>query len=67
MKVKEISISYSRTVNVGNFESVKIDFGEVVTLGAKDDTEKVRAERFAAVKKEVGAVVRAIKEKTGGK
>ena len=64
-KVKEISVNYSRTVNLGNFESVKIDAGEVVTLGTKDDAETVRAEVFARVKKEVSAHVRAIKEKQG--
>ena len=64
-KVKEISVLYSRTVNLGNFESLKIELGEVVTLGAKDKADAVRAEAFAAVKKEVGAIVRAAKEKSG--
>ena len=64
-KVKEISVNYSRTVNLGNFESVKIDIGEVVTVGPKDDAETVCAEAFARVKKEVSAHVRAIKEKAG--
>ena len=66
-KTKEISVLYSRTVNLGNFESLKIELGEVVTLDAKDKAETVRAEAFAAVKKEVGAIVRAVKEKQGVK
>lgn len=66
-KVKEISVLYSRTVNLGNFESLRIELGEVVTLDAKDKAESVRAEVFAAVKKEVGAIVRAVKEKSGVK
>ena len=66
-KVKEISVLYSRTVNLGNYESLRIELGEVVALDAKDKAEKVRAEAFAAVKKEVGAIVRAVKEKQGVK
>ena len=66
-KVKEISVNYSRTVNLGNFESVKIDAGEVVTLDAKDNVETVRAEAFTDVKDFVSAHVRAIKEKAGSK
>lgn len=66
-KVKEISVNYSRTVNLGNFESVKIDAGEVVTLDAKDNAETVRAKAFAGVKDFVSAHVRAIKEKAGSK
>ena len=64
-KTKEISVLYSRTVNLGNFESLRIELGEVVTLDAKDKAETVRAESYAAVKKEVGAIVRGIKEKQG--
>ena len=64
-KVKEISVLYSRTVNLGNFESLRIELGEVVTLDAKDKAETVRAESYAAVKKEVCAIVRAVKEKQG--
>ena len=64
-KVKEISVLYSRTVNLGNFESLRIELGEVVALDAKDKAASVRAETFAAVKIEVGAIVRGIKEKQG--
>ena len=66
-KTKEISVLYSRTVNLGNYESLRIELGEVVALDAKDKAETVRAEAFAAVKKEVGAIVRAVKEKQGVK
>ena len=66
-KVKEISVLYSRTVNLGNFESLRIELGEVVALDAKDKADTVRAEAFAAVKKEVGSIVRAVKEKQGVK
>ena len=66
-KVKEISVNYSRTVNIGNFESLRIEIGEIVTLDAKDDAETVRAEAFARVKREVSVHVRAIKEKAGSK
>lgn len=64
-KTKEISVLYSRTVNLGNFESLRIELGEVVALDAKDKAETVRAESYAAVKKEVSAIVRGIKEKQG--
>ena len=66
-KVKEIHVSYSRTIKTGDFEAMRIEFGEVVALDAKDKADTVRAEAFAAVKKEVGAIVRAVKEKQGAK
>ena len=64
-KVKEISVNYSRTVNLGNFESAKVDIGEVVTVGAKEDPIKVREVAFSEIKAAVAAHVRAIKEKQG--
>ena len=64
-KVKEISVNYSRTINLGNFESAKVDIGETVTVGPKEDPIQVRDVTYASVKAAVAAHVRAIKEKVG--
>ena len=60
---KEVSVIYSRTINLGNFESVRIELGEVVTLEKADSAEEVRKEAFTRVKSEVSAQVKTIKEK----
>lgn len=40
---------------------MKIEFGAVVTLDAKEDASKVRAEHFAACKSEVTAVIKDVR------
>ena len=60
---KEFSVTYSRTINLGNFESVRIELGEVVALEKSDNVEEVKKETFARVKSEVSAQVKIIKEK----
>lgn len=44
MKIKEISISYSESVNTGNFESVKWNITKVAELQDGDNPDDVRAE-----------------------
>ena len=66
-KVKEISVTYARTVNLGNFESLRIEMGEVVALEKGDDEMVFRAESFKTLKSEVSAIVKAVKEKQAGK
>lgn len=63
MKVKEITVNYSRTINIGNYESLKIEMGETVTLDAKDIPAVVRNTRFLQLKKEVSTIVKEIKSK----
>lgn len=44
MKIKEISISYSESVNTGNFESVKWNITKVAELQDGDNPDDVQAE-----------------------
>lgn len=62
-KVKEVSVNYARAINLGNYESMRIEQGEIITLDAKDEASKVRAEHFAKVKADVTALVKDVKEK----
>lgn len=66
-KVKEISVTYARTVNLGNFESMRIEMGEVVALGDLDVATIEREAAFKYLKNEVSAIVKAVKEKQAGK
>ena len=44
MKIKEISISYSESVNTGNFESVKWNITKVAELQDGDNPDDVQTE-----------------------
>ncbi len=56
-KTKEVSVTLGRTVNLGDFNSGRIEMSEVLTLEGSDNPRKVRAEALSRLKKEVGAVV----------
>jgi hypothetical protein len=64
MKTKETTVHYARTLNLGNYESLRVEFGETVTLDAKEKIETVRAELFKKIKGEVSEIIRGVKGKT---
>jgi hypothetical protein len=64
MRTKETTVHYARTVNLGNYESLRIEFGETVALDTKEKAETVRAELFKKIKGEVSEIVREVKGKT---
>ena len=66
-KTKEISVTYSRTVNIGNYESIRIELGSTLTLDGKDDPAKVRDEAFKQIRGEVSSIAKSIKEKVKAK
>ena len=53
VRVKEISVQFSFTKNLGNYESAKTSAGMVVTLKKEDDYKKAFDEAFHAVREEV--------------
>ena len=42
--IREISVAVGRTVNLGNFESLRIDVSATATVGAGDDAESLRSQ-----------------------
>jgi len=39
-EIKEITVSYGFTKNLGNFESIKVQMGATMTVSSKDDIDK---------------------------
>jgi hypothetical protein len=63
MKTKEITVQYGRTVNLGNYETLRVDFSETVALDAKENATSVRAALFNQIKSEISEIVKATKDK----
>ena len=42
--IREIAVSVGRTVNLGNFESLRIDVSATATVGDGDDPESLRSQ-----------------------
>lgn len=55
MKPTKISVSYGKTVNTGNFNSLRLDAGMEVELEPNENPSEVYAKAFAAVKNIVAA------------
>jgi len=51
MKVKELTISHSLTINMGNYESEKIEISKTVKIEDNDDVEKVEKELLSGIRK----------------
>lgn len=44
MKITELRVSFARTVNLGNFESARIEAGVTVAIEDGDDLAQVRSD-----------------------
>lgn len=44
MNIKEITVAVGRTINLGNFESLRIDVSATATLSEDDDADEKRSE-----------------------
>ncbi|WP_211746383.1 hypothetical protein [Paenibacillus sp. Marseille-Q4541] len=64
MKVKEISVGFTYTKNLGNYESLKIDAGVVVSVEDGDTTDEVYSRAWNTVKKQIS---NGIEKHQGGK
>ncbi|MEF3312580.1 hypothetical protein [Paenibacillus sp. GYB004] len=53
MGVKEISVGFTYTKNLGNYESIKIDAGFVIAIGEGDDPEAAFNKAWTAAKAQV--------------
>ena len=56
INVNNISFNVSKTINIGNFEAIKINYGQSITIDPTRDTEEQRQELiqecYSVVKKE---------------
>ena len=56
METNTISLNVSKTINIGNFEAIKINYGQSITVDPTKDTEEQRQELiqecYSVVKKE---------------
>lgn len=50
MKIKELTVVVGRTINLGNYNSLKIEQGVTVSLEDGDDIEDARAAAFDEIK-----------------
>ena len=58
MKITELTVSAGRTVNLGNFESLRVDVSARATVDENDDPNALRAEMSAWLKGHVRSAVR---------
>jgi hypothetical protein len=52
-KIKEVSVGFTYTKNLGNFESIKVDAGFVIAISEGDDEDAAFAKAWAAAKAQV--------------
>lgn len=53
MQTKEISVGFTFTKNLGNFENLKVDAGVVITVELGDDPEELYVKAFENTKKQI--------------
>lgn len=63
MKVEKINVTYGRTINLGNYESCRIEAGAEILLDAKESAKDMYAAAFLEVKEVVTERVKEMREK----
>lgn len=53
MKPKEITVGYTYTINLGNYEDVKVDADVTITVEPGQDVEVLYNEAYNSMKKQV--------------
>lgn len=53
MKVKEISVGFTYTKNLGNYENLKVDGEVTVSVDENEDPEEVYAKAWKLVKNQI--------------
>ena len=53
--IREVSVEYGRTVNLGNYESERLHVGLTATVGADDDALTVTYELIEQARQSVGS------------
>ena len=59
MTLKEMQIGVSRTFNLGNFESLRIEAGMTATIAEGDDLDEVRLLILDEIRKSLSAAYKA--------
>jgi hypothetical protein len=52
-KVKEISVGFMYTKNLGNYESLKVDAGAVITVEPGEDPDAIYEKAWETARKQV--------------
>jgi len=55
-KTKEIEVRFSRTFNLGNYQSARIELAKTITVGPEDDDNQIINETYAYLCKKVHAL-----------
>ena len=63
MKIKEISVQWSKTVNTGNYNSEKIGASETVILEEGDVLQDVYDQAFTMVKSQINKQFQILKDR----
>lgn len=53
MNVKEITVGYTYTKNLGNYENVKVDADVTITVEPGEDLDELYYKAYSAMKKQV--------------
>jgi len=53
LNVKEITVAYTYTKNLGNFENVKVDASVTISVEPGQDTDELYDKAFTSMKKQV--------------
>ncbi|AJK89663.1 MULTISPECIES: hypothetical protein [Lysinibacillus] len=53
MNAKEITVGYTYTKNLGNFENVKVDAAVTISVEPGQDTDELYSKAFESMKKQV--------------
>lgn len=52
-EVKEVSVGFTFTKNLGNYESLKVDAGVVISVGDNENPDEVYEKAWAATKQQI--------------
>lgn len=53
MEVQQISVGFTLTKNLGNYESLKVDAGIVIAVGENEDADEVYAKAWNSAKAQI--------------
>ena len=55
MRIRQITVALGRTVNLGSFNSARIEMSEVIDIEADDDVDREKRRAMTRLKKAIGA------------
>lgn len=66
MRNKDLQITVSRTFNLGNFESLRVEAGMGATIDETDNLDEVRLKVLVEVRKSLTSAYREFRRISGG-